>query len=81
MYTSVYSGVYWESYSFELYDLPLDVSLCVDRSKGKAGIQLKYIPEKRDTFEVYPGKVMNIIGGQTFDPTTPCLYGISNLYL
>ena len=39
------------------------VPLCVGGSKGKAGIQLKYIPEKRDTFEMYPGKVMHIIRG------------------
>ena len=32
-------------------------------SKGKVGIQLKYIPERRDKFETYPGKVMHIIGG------------------
>ena len=31
--------------------------------KEKAGIQLKYIPEKRDTFEMYPGKVVYIIAG------------------
>ena len=30
--------------------------LCVGRSKVKAGIQLKYIPEKRDTTEMYPEK-------------------------
>ena len=41
----------------------LHVPLCVDGSKGKAGIHLKYYPEKRDTFEMYPGKVMHIIGG------------------
>ena len=27
-------------------------------SKGKAGIHLKYHPENKDTFEMYPGKVM-----------------------
>ena len=32
-------------------------------SKGKAGIQLKYIPEKRDGFEMYPEKVVHMIGG------------------
>ena len=32
--------------------------------KGKkAGIHLKYYPESRDTFEMYPGKVMHMIGG------------------
>ena len=32
--------------------------------KGKiAGILLKYYPEKRNKFEIYPGKVMHIIGG------------------
>ena len=44
------------------------VPLCVGGSKGKAGIHLKYIPENRDTFEMYPGKVIHIIVGQTFDP-------------
>ena len=39
------------------------VPLCVGGSKGKAGIHLKYYPENRDTFEMYPGKVMHIIGG------------------
>ena len=39
----------------------LYVSLCVGGSKGKAGIDLKYYPENRDTFEIYPGKVMRII--------------------
>ena len=39
------------------------VPLCVGTSKGKVGIQLKNIPEKRDTTEMYPGKVMHIIGG------------------
>ena len=38
------------------------VLLCVGRSKGKAGIQLKCIPGKRDKTEMYPGKVMHIIG-------------------
>ena len=38
-----------------------NVSLCVGRSKGKAGIQMKCIPGKRDTTEMYPGKVMHII--------------------
>ena len=39
------------------------VPLCVGGSKGKAGIHLKYYPESRDTFEMYPGKVMHMIGG------------------
>ena len=39
----------------------VNVSLCVGGSKGKVGIQLKSIPERRDTTEMYPGKVMNII--------------------
>ena len=37
--------------------------LCVGGSKGKAGMQLKSIPEKRDATEMYPGKVMHMIGG------------------
>ena len=32
-------------------------------SKGKAEIHLIYYPENRDTFEMYPGKVMHMIGG------------------
>ena len=40
-----------------------NVSLCVGGSKGNAGIQLISIPEKRDATEMYPGKVMHIIGG------------------
>ena len=39
------------------------VPLCVGRSKGKVGIHLKYYPENRDTFEMYPEKVMHMIGG------------------
>ena len=39
------------------------VPLYMGESKEKAGIQLKYILEKRDTFEMYPGKVVHIIGG------------------
>ena len=42
--------------------LPLHVPLCVGGSKEKAGIHLKYYPESRDTFEMYPGKVMHMIG-------------------
>ena len=46
------------------------VSICVGRSKRQAGIQLKCIPGKRDTTEMYAGKVtgMHMIGGYTFDP-------------
>ena len=36
------------------------VSLWMGKSKGQAGIQC--IPEKRDTTEMYPRKVMHIIG-------------------
>ena len=39
------------------------VPLCVGGSKVKAETHLKYYPENRDTFEMYPGKVMHIIGG------------------
>ena len=46
-----------------LIDLIKNVSLCLGGSKGKAGIQLKYIPENRDTTEMYPRKVMHVIGG------------------
>ena len=44
-------------------ELIVYVSLCVGRSKGQAGIQLKCIPGKRNTTEMYPGTVMHIIGG------------------
>ena len=39
-----------------------NVPLCMGGSKGKAGIHLKYYPENRDTFEMYPRKVMHMIG-------------------
>ena len=39
------------------------VPLCVGRSKGKAGIHLKYYPDNKDTFEMYPRKVMHMIDG------------------
>ena len=39
------------------------VPLCVGVPKGKAGIHLKYYSENRDAFEMYPGKVMHMIGG------------------
>ena len=38
------------------------VTFCVGVSNGKAGIQLKCIPEKKVTTEMYPRKVMHIIG-------------------
>jgi len=40
MYTSIHSNVSWESYSFELFDLRLDVSLV----KSKAGMHGLCIP-------------------------------------
>ena len=46
-----------------LYIILLYVPLCVSGSKGKAGIHLKYYLENRDTFEMYPRKVMHMIGG------------------
>jgi len=36
--------------------------------KRKVGIHIKCIPEKRDTNNLYPGKVVHIKGAQTFDP-------------
>ena len=48
--------------SFRLQYIYIYVPLCVGGSKGKAGIHLKYYPENRDTFEMYPGKVMHMIG-------------------
>ena len=36
------------------------VPLCVGRSKGKAGLQLEYIPKQRDTNKLYPGKVLHM---------------------
>ena len=57
---------------FSLYK-SIDVPLCVSGSKGKAGIQLKYIPEKRDTFEMYPRKVMSFDPKVLlFQPTIQC---------
>ena len=41
----------------------LNVPLCMGRSKEKAGIHLKYYPDNRDTFEMYHGEIMHIIGG------------------
>ena len=34
MYTGVHSDVSWESYSFELFDLPLDVPLVREINQG-----------------------------------------------
>ena len=45
------------------WQLKANVPLCVGRSKRKAGIHLKYYPENRDTFEMYPRKVMHMNGG------------------
>ena len=39
------------------------VSLYMGGSKGKAGMQVKRIPEKRGTNEMHPEKVIHIIGG------------------
>ena len=44
------------------------VTLLVGRSKGKAGIQLECIPEKRDTNNLYPAKFVHIKYAQTIDP-------------
>ena len=44
------------------FELMRYVSFCMGRSKGKVGMQLKRIPGKRDTTEMYSGKVMHIIG-------------------
>ena len=49
--------------STELYPYIIYIPICVGGSKGKAGIHLKYYPENRDTFEMYPGKVMHMISG------------------
>ena len=46
-----------------MYNLYIYVPLYVGGSKGKAGINLKYYSENSNTFEMYPGKVMHIIGG------------------
>ena len=37
------------------------VSLCMDGSKEKVGIQIRSIPEKRDTNSCYPGKMIPLI--------------------
>ena len=34
---------------------------CMGGSKGKAGIQVKRITEKKDTTEMHPGKVIILI--------------------
>ena len=39
------------------------VPLCMGGSKGKAGIHLKHYPKNRDTFDMYPRKIMHMIGG------------------
>ena len=41
----------------------MHISICVGGSKGQAGIKLKCIPGNRATTEMYPEKVMHIIGG------------------
>ena len=41
----------------------LHIPLYMGGSKSKARILLKYYLENRNTFEMYPGKVMNITGG------------------
>ena len=40
----------------------LYVSFCMGRSMGKAGIQFKCFPKKRNTTEMCIGKIMCIIG-------------------
>ena len=49
--------------NFVSYDIYHYVPLCLGGSKGKTGIHMKYYPENRDTFEMYPGKVIHMIDG------------------
>ena len=44
-----------------LHDLVNLVSLCMGNHWKKRAYKLKVIPEKRDTTEMYPGKVVIII--------------------
>ena len=54
IYTCICVYVCVCAYSVRIYAL-----LCVGRSKGNAGIHFKY-PKNRDTFEMYPRKVMHM---------------------
>ena len=44
MYTNVHSNVSWESYSFELFDLPLDVPLEREINQGYMAYVSLWIP-------------------------------------
>ena len=44
MYTGVHSDVSWESYSFELFDLPLDVPLVRKINQGHMAYVSLWIP-------------------------------------
>ena len=44
MYTSVHSDVSRESYSFEVFDLPLDVPLVREISQGYMAYESLWIP-------------------------------------
>ena len=60
--TQLATYIEWlHEYAVSLLLCFVNVSLCMGGSKGKAGIQLKCIPVKRDTTEMHPGKVMHII--------------------
>ena len=48
------------------------------RSKGKAGVQLKCIPAKRDIAEMYPGKVMHNL---VYKPLIQMLLALNPLVL
>ena len=59
-------------YIYSVDDMHTHIHMCVcvyvcitlhGQIKGKAGIHLTYYSENRDTFEIYPGKVMHMIGG------------------
>ena len=58
----------------------INASLCVGGSKGKAEIPLKGA-EKRNTTEMYPRKVMHIIGGRTKDIAIPTHNVMSHLFI
>ena len=48
MYTSVHSDVYRESYSFEIFDLPLDVPLVKEINQG----YMAYVCISVDSFDL-----------------------------
>ena len=54
--------IYLATYIHMYIRIYIHISLCLGGSKKTTGIQLQCIPEKRDTNQMYPGKVMYLIG-------------------